>query len=46
MAVVGGFILIIIMAFLAWVVLMVKFEKIGNKVTGRIDKTFKTNRRE
>lgn len=40
MAVFGGFILIIILAFLVWVALMNKFWKIGNKVTDKIEKTF------
>lgn len=40
MAVVGGIILIIIIAFLIWIALMGRFTKIGNKVTNRVDKTF------
>lgn len=40
MAVVGAFLLIIIGAILIWLGLMNKFEKIGNKVTGRFEKTF------
>lgn len=40
MAIVGGFILILIVAFLVWVALMSKFENIGDKVTNKISKTF------
>lgn len=41
MAVVGGVLLIIIVAFLIWVAFMNKFEKVGNKIANKIDKTFK-----
>lgn len=40
MAVVGGFILILIVVFLIWIALMSRFTKIGNKIFKRIDKTF------
>lgn len=40
MAVFGGIILVIIIAFLIWVALMKKFKKIGEKVTNKIKKTF------
>lgn len=40
MAVVGGFLLILIVAVIIWVGLMSKFAKIGNKITNRINKTF------
>lgn len=40
MAVIGGFILILIVAFIAWIALMSKFKKIGDKVTDKIEKTF------
>ncbi len=40
MAILGGIILIIIFFFLIWVALMGKFEKIGIKITNKIEKTF------
>lgn len=40
MAVVGGFLLILIGAFLIWIALMGRFTKIGNKIFNRMDKTF------
>lgn len=40
MAVVGGVLLILIGLFIFWITLMGKFDKIGKKVTGRIEKTF------
>lgn len=40
MAIIGGFILVIIGAFLLWIALMSKFKKIGKKVTKKITKTF------
>lgn len=46
MAVIGGILIIIIVAFLIWVALMGKFEKVGNKVTKKIDKTFKEEKGE
>ena len=40
MAIVGGFILILIGVALVWIALMSKFKKIGNKVTNKVEKTF------
>ena len=46
MAIVGGVVLIIIGIFLIWLALASKFEKIGNKVANKIDKTFKEDKGE
>ena len=46
MAIVGGILLILIGAFLIWVAFMSKFEKVGNKITNKIDKTFKEEKGE
>ncbi len=41
MAVFGAFIVIITLAFIVWVAFMGNFEKIGNKVADKIERTFK-----
>lgn len=41
MAVFGGIILILTCALIIWVSLMGRFEKIGDKVSDKIEKTFK-----
>lgn len=46
MAVIGGIILILIVAIILWIALMGKFEKIGKKITNRINKTFKEEKGE
>lgn len=44
MAVFGGLVLILIVAFILWLALAGKFEKIGSKVTNKIEKTFKEDK--
>ena len=41
MAMVGTFLFIIIVVFIIWVAFMDRFERIGNRVTKKIEKTFK-----
>ena len=46
MAVFGALIIIITLVFIIWVAFMGNFEKIGNKVADKIEKTFKEEKGE